>query len=159
MYVLFGNPDEELVKLLIKRLEISHKELYNRVMFLPDQKVADYLNIVKLADVVLDTLYFGGVNTTYDAFAVGTPVITLPGQFSRGRYSYATYQKMGINDCIADSPADYIKRAVTIATNTNYRNEISKKIIEKSGILFEEQQAVSELSDLFEQLIYQSCKT
>jgi protein O-GlcNAc transferase len=155
IYLLFEDREPAITALLKNRLEITHPDVKGRIRFLPRMaRGSDYINMLKLADLVIDPVHYGGWNTSYDAYTVGTPVITLPGQFSRGRYTYATYQKMGIMDCIVDSPDDYIKLAVAIATNPDYRNEISNKINERSDILFEDQQAVSELSDLFEKLIY-----
>jgi len=37
-----------------------------------------------LADVMLDTPHFSGGNTNYEAFAFGTPVVTLPGHLCAG---------------------------------------------------------------------------
>ena len=35
------------------------------------------------ADVILDPLHFSGGNTTFEALAMGTPIVTLPGTFMR----------------------------------------------------------------------------
>jgi protein O-GlcNAc transferase len=55
-----------------------------RVRFVPAQPNADFLHLLAQADVMLDPFPFGGGNTSYEAFAVGTPVVTKPGQFLRG---------------------------------------------------------------------------
>jgi len=39
-----------------------------------------FLHLQALADVLLDTIHFGGGNTSLEAFAFGTPVVTLPGR-------------------------------------------------------------------------------
>ena len=72
---------------LKKRLFSSFPDIIPRVRFMPVLPKDEYLNLIALSDVILDTLYYtGGANTTYDAFAAGTPVVTLPGKFHRGRY-------------------------------------------------------------------------
>src|SRR4029079_2428957 len=74
-------------------------------------------DLVASADVLLATLYFGGANPSYDAFACGVPVVTLPTPLPRGRYTAALYQAMGLTDGIADSVQDYVKRAVAFGTD------------------------------------------
>jgi predicted O-linked N-acetylglucosamine transferase (SPINDLY family) len=44
------------------------------------QDYAAYLRVLQLSDVVLDSAPFNGYNTTLDAFAMGTPVVTLAGK-------------------------------------------------------------------------------
>jgi predicted O-linked N-acetylglucosamine transferase (SPINDLY family) len=80
-----------------------------------------------VSDVSLDPLHFGGGNTTYEALAVGTPVVTLPGPYLRSRISRALYQKMAGNDSsgggqlektpapVAASAEDYVGLAVELA--------------------------------------------
>jgi len=64
-----------------------------RVVFVPRQgQDADFLNLLAAADVILDTPHFNGMNTSLESFAVGTPVVTLPGQFQRGRHTYGMYR-------------------------------------------------------------------
>jgi predicted O-linked N-acetylglucosamine transferase (SPINDLY family) len=95
-------------KLLKERFQRQLPDVAQRIVFLPRQTRADYLHLVSLADIVLDTLYYGGgANSLYDAFACGTPLVTLPGPFHRSRFALGAYCKMGIPDLIAES----VKRA------------------------------------------------
>ena len=101
--------------------------------------------------MILDTLYYtGGANTTYDAFAMGTPVVTLPTSFHRGRYTRAAYEQIGVMDCIAQSQEDYIKKALAMGTDIEYRKDISGKIKEACGEVFEDRLAVAELESFLE---------
>ncbi len=50
----------------------------SRVRFLPTLPHDDFLRLLRAAAVVLDPFPFGGGVTTLEAFAVGTPVVTLP---------------------------------------------------------------------------------
>ena len=50
-------------------------DVASRIVFLPRRPRSDYLHIVGNADVILDTVHYGGgANSLYDAFACGTPV-------------------------------------------------------------------------------------
>ena len=43
--------------------------------------------------VMLDTHPFSGGNTSYEAFAFATPIVTLPAEYMRGRVTAGQYQK------------------------------------------------------------------
>ena len=57
----------------------------NRGVILPSVAHDDYLAINMLCDVMLDTLHWSGGNTSLDAIACNLPLVTLPGEFMRGR--------------------------------------------------------------------------
>ena len=84
----------------------------SRVRFLPAMLRTDFLNALASADVILDPLHFGGGHTSYEALAVGTPVITLPGEFLRSRITQALYRRMGFTELIVASAEQYIDTAV-----------------------------------------------
>lgn len=154
IYLLFEDHDPSVTELLKQRLKISHGEFYKRIRFYPRiMSGPDYINIVKISDVMLDTLYFGGVNTVYDALSIGIPVITLPSELQRGRYTYAMYKRMGITECIVNSEKEYIELAIKIANDSIYRYKLSNQILEKSHLLFEDHNAVDQMAELFEKLI------
>ncbi|MEM7348223.1 MAG: hypothetical protein AAF485_28670, partial [Chloroflexota bacterium] len=149
--VLFlSNRDPHLTRLLQARFEQTMPDVVNRIKFLPRLAETEYLAMMALADVSLDTLHYCGANTSYDAFAAGTPVVTLPGEFQRGRYTYATYHKMGVTDCIVESPEAYVTLAVALGTDLTHRNQLGQRIRDASAVLFEDRQIVQELSDFFE---------
>jgi protein O-GlcNAc transferase len=125
-----------------------------RLHILPRMAVDVYLQWVKAADVILDTLcYTGGANTNYDAFQAGTPVVTFEGRLHRERYTSAAYKQMGYTDLITHSPEAYIQQAVKIAQNTDYRHEVSQQIVRHRSALFEDTSAVKACSHLIKQLL------
>ena len=97
--------------------------------FLPRQPYEEYLRLVALSDVILDTPHFNGGATTFDALAMGVPIVTLPGAYMRGRQTYSLYKRMGVMDCIVDTPQEYVDKAVRLATDVSYREEIQRKIL------------------------------
>jgi len=136
---------------LRRRLQTTLAEVLTRVRFLPRMTEADYLGLTALAAVILDTPHYGGgANTTYDALAAGTPVVTLPTRFHRGRYAYAAYRQMGLSDGVADSAEAYIDKALHIGTDPAYRATLSAQLSAACGVLFEDREAVTELADFFE---------
>ncbi len=148
--VLFvDSKQKHLGHLLKARMKNGFPEESRRIKYMPYMPREDYLNLLLHADVVLDTIYYTGGNTTYDCLAFGVPVITLPGKFSRSRLTSALYKQMNVYDCIADSEDDYINIAVRIATDKTLRNEISSKILQASDVLFENSKVIDEFERFF----------
>ena len=85
----------ELAELLKSRLEQNLGDAVGRVRFLPAMSHMDYMNVTALANVSLDTRPFGGGNTSWQAIAVSTPMVTWPGEYLRGRYTQALYRLLG----------------------------------------------------------------
>ncbi|MBC7474213.1 MAG: tetratricopeptide repeat protein [Candidatus Sericytochromatia bacterium] len=149
------NPDKynNIISLIYNRFRSSCAEVFSRIIFLPRQNYENYLSLISIADVLLDTIYFSGGNTSYEAMAAGIPVVTLPSELQRSKFTYALYMKMGIKDCIAKDIEDYVNIAVNIANDQELRNRIVKQINEKSDILFEEKQAVIEYTEFFKSVV------
>jgi protein O-GlcNAc transferase len=137
---------------LRKRWETSIGPRAERIRFLPTLPHADFLSLNALADVSLDPLHFGGGNTTYEALAVGLPVVTLPSAFLRARISQALYRQMDYLDLIVDSPEAYVDLAVRLGTDRDLRRATSEKILHRCGRLFEDQLAIDEYSRFFQSL-------
>ncbi len=111
--------------------------LAGRVRFVPLVPYPRFLARLAQADVLLDTIHFNGQNTTLEAFAVGTPVVTLPGTLQRARHGYGMYRAMNFMDLVAEDADDYTRKAVRVATDPEYRAACVKRIREASGVLFE----------------------
>lgn len=119
------------------------EEQASRVIMLPRVPAKEYLALVKAADVILDTTHYtGGANTSYDAFAAGTPVVTLPTAFHRGRYTQAAYRQMGYTDLIARDAEEYAALAVALACDPGARAAASAEIQARCGEVFDDQAAV-----------------
>ena len=83
-----GN-SENWSALLRRRWAEAIPDVADRIVFLQRVMGPDYLNVIALADVMLDTLHFNGMNTSLEAMSVGTPIVTLPGGLQRGRHTQA----------------------------------------------------------------------
>src|SRR5262249_23283253 len=117
------------------------------------------LSLVGSADVLLDPIHFGGGNTSFEAFAQGTPIVTLPSPFLRGRITLALYRHMGILDCVADDEQDYIARAVRLGTDADYRQAMRRRIRDASAVLFENPNSVKDLENFFRHAVAQAAKS
>jgi protein O-GlcNAc transferase len=123
--------------------------VHDRIVFLPRMPAGDYLSLIALADVMLDTVHFNGMNTSLEAFAVATPVVTLPAALQRGRHTQAMYRRMGMDDLIAGDAGAYVDTAVRLANDPVARGAASDRIRERSHVLFEDVAVVREFERFF----------
>ena len=138
---------------LRQRFSTTIPDVLDRIVFLPRQTYPDYLSLVAVSDVLLDTLHYGGGTTCCHGFSLGKPIVTLPTPLQAGRAAYAMYKRMGIDDCIASDPQQYVDIAVRLAAEADFRATVERKIRAFSPVLFEDMESVRELERVFQELI------
>jgi protein O-GlcNAc transferase len=131
------------------RIAKAFPEVADRVLFIPRVSQTIFPRLLKSADVLLDPPYFGGGNTTYEAFAAGLPIVTWPGPFMRGRVTAACYQRMGVRELIADSMESYVDLALRTAHDREFSARARAAIANTAGVLFDDLGAVRELEQFF----------
>jgi predicted O-linked N-acetylglucosamine transferase (SPINDLY family) len=139
-------------ELLLARFGRTMPDVLDRIRFLPKQSRPDYLRLLAASDVMLDSIYFGGGNTSYESFAMGTPIVTWPSPYLRGRLTYAMYCRMGWHDLVVDNAADYVEKAVRLGTDPDYRAAMRRRIGETAGVLYGDVAVVRDLEAAFEQM-------
>jgi protein O-GlcNAc transferase len=123
-------------------------DVADRIRFLPRVAgMAHYFSRLKHADVLLDPLHYGGGNTSLEGLAFGTPIVTLPGAFMRGRHTLGMYQAIDVPDCIAASARDYAALAVKLGIEKDFRDSVSSRIRERNAVLYEDDRVVRELEN------------
>jgi predicted O-linked N-acetylglucosamine transferase (SPINDLY family) len=151
--ILFHGADTTWSERLADRLKLSIPDVAERVGFLPHQRNDRFLHLLTLADAVLDSIHFCGGTTTVQCLGVGAPIVTLPGEFMRGRWTAGCYQAMGLADCVARDADDYVRIAVRLGTDPAYRASIRAAILGNNAILYSNLNFVRELEEFFVQAV------
>ncbi|MGB8275120.1 MAG: tetratricopeptide repeat protein [Alphaproteobacteria bacterium] len=68
-------------------------------------------------DLSLDTFPITGGTTTTEALWMGVPVVTLYGPTLHQRISYALLRHCGLEECCAQTKAEYVEKAVALASD------------------------------------------
>jgi predicted O-linked N-acetylglucosamine transferase (SPINDLY family) len=121
--------------------------------FLPKLDRGSYWSLNQVCDVFLDSWEWSGGNSTLEAVAYGLPVVTCPGQFMRGRHSYAILTRLGVTETIAQSPAEYVDIAVRLAQDADWRQTIRQKIYAGHDQLYNDKTCVHALEEFFIQVV------
>jgi len=75
----------------------------------------DYFALYHRIDIHLDTFPYNGCTTTCDALWMGVPVLTLAGDRKIQRMGNSLLQGIGLGDWIANTPEQYVNKAITFA--------------------------------------------
>ena len=77
----------------------------------------EHLALYQHVDIALDPFPFNGATTTFEALAMGVPVIALTGRHFVDRVGGSLLAAIGLNSLVANSPKDYIAAAVNLSKN------------------------------------------
>jgi predicted O-linked N-acetylglucosamine transferase (SPINDLY family) len=142
-------------ELLQKRLLKSLSDVSDRIEILPRLNSEAFAALLNVADVILDTPHFSGGMTTYQALAAVTPVVTLPGDFMRGRYSLGLYRQMQMTDCVADSAEEYVEITKRLCTDSSFAESTRDQIKAGHELIFDNRKAIDRHAKFFEKVMFE----
>ncbi len=98
-------------------------------------------------------MYYGAGLSVLDFISFNKPVVTLPGEFLRGKVTAGTFRFMGIDEFTVDSKEEYVKKAIQLGIDPDYRNFWEEKVHEATSSIFNNNDAVQDYAKLFCSLI------
>ena len=96
---------------------IADPDIYNRIWFID---YSHYSEVLLGARGVLDTFPYGGCLTTHDSLSNGVPLVTLPPEHVRGRYSLGMYNQINHMDLVAHNTSHYVSIASRLLNDISY---------------------------------------
>jgi predicted O-linked N-acetylglucosamine transferase (SPINDLY family) len=133
--------------LVRERLARSLGGRLERVRFMPWMPFADLLRLMSASDVVIDTFHFGAGTTAYYALMAGTPVVTLPSAYLRGRHTLGYLARIGLTQCVARDAADYVRIAAQVAGDRDLQRDLRSTIRARRAELADYRGVVREFAD------------
>ncbi|HEY9842537.1 MAG: tetratricopeptide repeat protein [Candidatus Sericytochromatia bacterium] len=136
-----------LHQILEQRFAHTLPDLAGRIRFLPWLDPQSFYSLILEADAVLDSFHFGGGTTAKIVLGLGRPLVTLPGEFLRGRITYGCYRRMGLEDRVPRSLDAYVAEALRLAGDADYRAEARTAIAAGHERLFSFSDATGQLAE------------
>jgi len=127
--------------------------IHNNRIHLLDLAVSirEHLQSYHKLDIALDTFPYNGTTTTCEALMMGIPVLTLEGCAHVSRVSSSILHNIGLQECVSQSPNDFIRKAIRLAGNIkllqNLRLNLRKIFMASS--LYQWQDFVNALEDRY----------
>lgn len=131
------------------RFEARFPELGARLHFLPWLSQPEFLTLLTLADVALDGLRLAGGNVSFQCFWTGTPIVTCPTPFLRGRIATGLYGLINRSDAVARDWNDYLEKALKLGTDREYRAELSAAMLKGREQIFNRPEGMQEIFACF----------
>ncbi len=107
--------DAESVRTIFAERLARHGIDRSRLRFLGKTDYRAHLMAYADVDLVLDSWPYNGGVSTFDALAMGVPVLGLAGETPVGRQTAAILRDCGLHDLLASDVEDYIRRAIDFA--------------------------------------------
>ncbi len=157
LIVMFEGQAKWMDELLQNRLKRSFAESglehSQYIRLIPAVPRNDYLQINSLCDVMLDSLYFSGGNTSLDAISTGLPIVTLEGKLIRGRQSAAMLRMIDQSHLIAHSRSDFVDLAIKIANDSNAKTFFKQQVSTHHNQIFDNSASLHELYKIVDSII------
>lgn len=147
------NLEAQFRRRLSRAFDAVGLRLEDYCLFLAGQDWQDYTSLLQSVDVFLDTPAFSAGHTAFDAIAAGLPIVTLPGEFMRGRQTYGMLRLMGATETIAQTEADYIEIAARLGLEPAWRQAIATDLHHDAHRLFEDTTCVQGLEAFYRQVV------
>ncbi len=123
------------------------------LVMLPPLDSQAFASLLSQGHVFLDSIGWSGCNSTLEALDHALPIITLPGQFMRGRHSTAVLTMMGVTETIVDSEEAYVDLAVQLGQDSAFRDGIYQKMIASRDRLYNDLSSIRALESFLQERV------
>ena len=124
-------------------------DVADNVIFVPRMPQQKLLGLFMVAEALLDIPTFSGGNTSLEAFAMGAPIVTWPQDFVRGRLTAGLYKQMGLSNLIATDANSYLRLALQLAQDTDFKHRMQDDIKTNAYKLYERFKVIEEMETFF----------
>ena len=146
---IFFNFQDNLSAILKNRLSKAFMDAGlnpdNFIRFIPFLEQAQFSGLMHQSSLFLDTIGFSGFNTAMKAISCNLPIITIEGDFMRGRFASAILRKLKLDEWVAKSNEEFIEKAVFLLQSKAILQSYKDKIAESKEILFEDLEPIKAL--------------
>lgn len=133
----------------LKKYAIEENINPQRLIFTPTLPVNEFYSRIGLADLALDTFVYGGGITNFQCLARGVPFLTYYGKHIPSRVGTDLLKKIELEDLVAYSTEEYIKKAIDFYNSQKKLDRIKKYLSSKKVIrfLFNNKKTIQELEN------------
>lgn len=132
-------------------------EIYCR--FLPRLTPQSFASVAASADVFLDNIGWSGFNSALESLAYDIPLVTCAGEFMRGRHSLGLMRRMGIDETVAETKAEYIEIAARLINDIDDRHQLADKISHARHQLYRDLEPVRALEAFLLSAVAEKART
>ena len=129
------------LKKIFKENKISFE---NHVSILTRRPHDQFMSLMNETDIELDSIGWTGGNTSMQALFLGKPILTIEGEYMRGRHTGAMLTLLNLNTLkAAKSKENLYEIAESLSKDVGRLKSISFEILEKKSILFNDKNTIA----------------
>ena len=117
LYLKYKPYSDAGVRHRYQQLFADHGIAVERIHFAGQTSREDNFATYHQVDIGLDPFPFNGCTTTLETLWMGVPVVNLRGDRYVAHMGETILSNLGLQECVADTPDDYIAKAVALASN------------------------------------------
>ena len=126
LWLLSDNNDAiQNLKIEFEKKKIDPK----RIIFGTKVPIMEHLVRIKFADLFLDTFPYNAHTSCSDSIWAGLPILTLEGDSFQSRVASSLLKTTGLNELVSKNEKEYVDKAVHIAKNQEYLNQLKNKLL------------------------------
>jgi predicted O-linked N-acetylglucosamine transferase (SPINDLY family) len=146
-----GPPVNDLFRARLDRaFAAAGLQAADHCVFLPRLSQSRFAAAMGLCDVFLDSIGWSGCNSALESLPHDLPIVTLRGEFMRGRHSAAILEMLGVTDTIAATADDYVAIAARLAMDPAERQVLSRRIAQGKPALYRDRACMTALADFLD---------
>lgn len=117
------------------------------IVFLPTLSDSRYHRLNQASDIFLDSIQISGVTTTLESLNYDLPIVTMPGEFLRGRVGAALLRWMGVTETVAGDVDEYVEIAVRLGTDPACRQAVSEHMARNKHVIYGDMECIRGLEE------------
>jgi protein O-GlcNAc transferase len=115
------------------------------VRLLPRMNPNRFAALCKAIHTSIDSIGWSGGNTTIQCLEADCPIVTLPGEFMRGRHSAAMLKMIGLEELIAVSLPDFVDKLTRLGLDPQFRSAVAMRIAQNKHKLYRDRSFIEAL--------------
>jgi predicted O-linked N-acetylglucosamine transferase (SPINDLY family) len=119
-------------------------------VMLPRLEPDRFIAAMGACDVMLDSIGWSGCNSTLESLVHDLPIVTLRGDFMRGRHTSAVLEMMGLDEMIAQTVDDYVAIAVRLGRSAAERTALAARIAASKHRVYGDLSCVAALEEFLD---------
>ena len=149
--VFLANKSKAVTDQFRRRLEVAFEHAgmnhAEHTLILPKLKTEDFLALLGVCDVYLDSLGWSGGNTTLEALAWGLPMVSWAGPWMRSRHTCAIIAQSGCAEGVTASINEYIELAARFGNHPDARQALTEGLRRGSQLVYNDRAGALALDD------------
>jgi len=154
--LIFFQQQNEWQKILYERLKLKFEHsglnIEEYITFIPFLNKDEFVSLLKISTVYLDSIGFSGFNTAITAIESDLPIVTLKGKFMRGRLAAGVLKRVGLEELVAKNDVEYVEIVCKLIKDVVYRRKVKEIIISKREIVFNDSESIKSLEFFLKKL-------